>query len=167
MCTIIWEKQYWWDMHSNPTNDNYSRDIHDKSLCPLFHQSLHNTVKSFPKCHCFADIKKPRLSSLQTGIPIGILKEFWWGLSNFTMGTISGMGFAQAQVHTNHSTSERILFAATKQWQIHDYQHVYGHSLKLNCNPLLTIFLKTLDTTNTKFWLCNSRLCGLLNIIGW
>ena len=26
-------------------------------------------------------------------------------MSNFTMGTISGMGFAQAQVHTNHSTS--------------------------------------------------------------
>ena len=26
-------------------------------------------------------------------------------LSNFTMGTISGMGFAQAQVHTNHSTA--------------------------------------------------------------
>ena len=25
-------------------------------------------------------------------------------MSNFTMGTISGMGFAQAQVHTNHST---------------------------------------------------------------
>ena len=54
-CTIICEKQYWWDMHSNPTNDNYSRDIHDKSLCPLFHQSLHNTVKSFTKRHCFAN----------------------------------------------------------------------------------------------------------------
>ena len=26
-------------------------------------------------------------------------------MSNFTMGTISGMGFAQAQVHTNHITS--------------------------------------------------------------
>ena len=26
-------------------------------------------------------------------------------MSNFTMGTISGMGFAQTQVHTNHSTS--------------------------------------------------------------
>ena len=27
------------------------------------------------------------------------------GMSNFTMGTILGKGFAQAQVHTNHSTS--------------------------------------------------------------
>ena len=26
-------------------------------------------------------------------------------MSNFSMGTISGMGFAQAQVHTVHSTS--------------------------------------------------------------
>ena len=30
------------------------------------------------------------------------------GMSNFSMGTISGMGFAQAQVHTVHSTSADI-----------------------------------------------------------
>ena len=30
-----------------------------------------------------------------------LLKE----MSNFTMGTITGMGFAQAQVHTVHSRS--------------------------------------------------------------
>ena len=29
----------------------------------------------------------------------------WICMSNFTMGTILGKGFAQAQVHTNHSTS--------------------------------------------------------------
>ena len=28
-------------------------------------------------------------------------------MSNFAMGTILGKGFAQAKVHTNHSTSEK------------------------------------------------------------
>ena len=28
-------------------------------------------------------------------------------MSNFAMGTILGKGFAQAQVHTNHSTSAK------------------------------------------------------------
>ena len=32
-----------------------------------------------------------------------IFERSW--MSNFTMGTILGKGFAQAQVHTNHSTS--------------------------------------------------------------
>ena len=29
------------------------------------------------------------------------------GMSNFAMGTILGKGFAQAQAHTNHSTSAK------------------------------------------------------------
>ena len=32
-------------------------------------------------------------------------------MSNFAMGTILGKGFAQAQVHTNHSTSAEALGA--------------------------------------------------------
>ena len=42
----------------------------------------------------------------RNAIKVWILKEVTLvQMSNFTMGTISGMGFAQAQVHTNHSTS--------------------------------------------------------------
>ena len=36
----------------------------------------------------------------------------WLELSNFSMGTISGMGFAQAQVHTVHSTSFESFFGS-------------------------------------------------------
>ena len=35
------------------------------------------------------------------------------GLSNFTMGTILGKGFAQAQVHTNHSNHDFDLLFTT------------------------------------------------------
>ena len=39
-------------------------------------------------------------------------------LSNFAMGTILGMGFAQEQVHTNHSTSV-VMYARVIMAKLH------------------------------------------------
>ena len=52
-------------------------------------------------------------------------------MSNFTMGTISGMGFSQAQVHTNHSTSAK---------KSNIYLEVIGtrHVHSVNFNDLIT-----------------------------
>ena len=38
-------------------------------------------------------------------------------MSNFTMGKILGKGFAQAQVHTNHSTSAEGTSAVMYAWR--------------------------------------------------
>ena len=38
-------------------------------------------------------------------------------MSNFSMGTISGMGFVQAQVHTVHSTSAEGTSAMNSLWE--------------------------------------------------
>ena len=112
-CKINWFQKIWTTYHINP--------FCLSNLCifsATVKQSPHNKIReiiseqAFPfQCTCFVLNYFFNLAWIfhkylvKTHLHKNKKVKRLATLSNFAIGTISGMSFAQAQVHTNHSTS--------------------------------------------------------------